>query len=821
MPDSGALELQTAELECLASTFGDSDPHVSFKFDAKTRNGCICVFPALAEEQQIHLHCPNVKLVLRNTQQLPEEEGRRGSVFVLHYLPAIVVNFIFRNNYPGTMSKPIAPKFSLQSIWLPKPILNQMVGKLNEIVHDNPGELVLWQFIDFLRNEAVCYMINCAYGSAEVLNLNLDVLYEMYGEDMDLSVSQCTEILLMNNDDRYDVEFDIKTWDCPVCFESKLGSLFFRFPKCKHAICLECVRTFFMEVVKEGMMSQQMSCLQCGEEAGPAEARVVLSSDEFAAYEALQLKRGLSLMQDITTCPRPGCDTCVILDDPDLGRCPKNGGCNKMVCQYCKTYFCWICAQVINDRSNPYKHFSSGKCKDKLWLGVNTDEMVDIGLMEHCHKSDVMCEPSPLELQTAELECLFSTFKDSDIHVSLNFDEETRQGWISVYCELVDGQRIHLHGCDTSIVPRNTEKLTDGDDVVYLLKSLPPIRVNFIFQNEYPGTVSKPVSLEFSVESAWLPKPILDRVYERLNEIVHANPGELVLWEFIDYLRNEAVYCILNCEDRSVKALDLNLEVLYEEYGEYMDMCISECTEMLLLNNDDRFDVEFEIGMWDCPVCCESKIGSLFFRFPKCKHAVCLECVNEYFLGVIKDGMMSQQMRCLQCGEETGPSEARAVLSAEDYARFEALQLKRGLSMMRDIGTCPRPGCNTSVILDDPNLGRCPTCRLAFCPHCLRTYHGVAKCFMFDNQPRKDKICTYLEEKASKAYMDKNCNPCPKCRAPCEKNGGCNKMVCQYCQTYFCWICMKIIKNTTDPYKHFSSGKCKNKLWVEENTGNG
>jgi len=40
-------------------------------------------------------------------------------------------------------------------------------------------------------------------------------------------------------------------------------------------------------------------------------------------------------------------------------------------------------------------------------------------------------------------------------------------------------------------------------------------------------------------------------------------------------------------------------------------------------------------------------------------------------------------------------------------------------------------------------------------------------------------------------WMSQFSRPCPKCKAPIEKNGGCNHMACTRCKTHFCWACMR------------------------------
>ena len=46
-----------------------------------------------------------------------------------------------------------------------------------------------------------------------------------------------------------------------------------------------------------------------------------------------------------------------------------------------------------------------------------------------------------------------------------------------------------------------------------------------------------------------------------------------------------------------------------------------------------------------------------------------------------------------------------------------------------------------------------------------------------------------FNELAQKMWLKANTRPCPKCKAPIEKNDGCNHMVCHSCHHEFCWIC--------------------------------
>jgi ankyrin repeat/IBR domain-containing protein 1 len=44
---------------------------------------------------------------------------------------------------------------------------------------------------------------------------------------------------------------------------------------------------------------------------------------------------------------------------------------------------------------------------------------------------------------------------------------------------------------------------------------------------------------------------------------------------------------------------------------------------------------------------------------------------------------------------------------------------------------------------------------------------------------------------AANLWIVKNSKPCPnvKCKAPIQKNEGCNHMKCSKCKHEFCWVC--------------------------------
>jgi E3 ubiquitin-protein ligase RNF14 len=62
----------------------------------------------------------------------------------------------------------------------------------------------------------------------------------------------------------------------------------------------------------------------------------------------------------------------------------KSMGCNKMTCGICHTFFCFLCAEVL-DRDNPYRHYgdSRSRCYQKLFEGMTIEEpdVLDFGFL--------------------------------------------------------------------------------------------------------------------------------------------------------------------------------------------------------------------------------------------------------------------------------------------------------------------------------------------------------------------------------------------------------------------------------------------------------
>lgn len=112
--------------------------------------------------------------------------------------------------------------------------------------------------------------------------------------------------------------------------------------------------------------------------------------------------------------------------------------------------------------------------------------------------------------------------------------------------------------------------------------------------------------------------------------------------------------------------------------------------------------------------------------------------------------------------------------------------------MNSNLKWCPKTDCGKTITkprwCSCTNRTRCE-CGIDVCFKCGKEWHGGR--------------CTSDGDAAFKVYgMMHAIAKCPKCKAPCEKIDGCNKMTCSRCNTYFCWLCREKLDGN-NPYYHY------------------
>ncbi|KAI9206490.1 uncharacterized protein BJ171DRAFT_31494 [Polychytrium aggregatum] len=142
---------------------------------------------------------------------------------------------------------------------------------------------------------------------------------------------------------------------------------------------------------------------------------------------------------------------------------------------------------------------------------------------------------------------------------------------------------------------------------------------------------------------------------------------------------------------------------------------------------------------------------------------------------------------------------------------------------------CPNTSC-FGVFSIDPSLtqAKCPFCETSWCVSCKAdTSHEGLSCQEYTKMREESRSADGTvnsallrdEFKFETLVRQMQWTRCPNCTRVCEKDGGCNKIVCEMCNTIFCYICGKKL-HPKKPYSHYAKRwkKCYGKLFFGDPT---
>ncbi|XP_071964471.1 E3 ubiquitin-protein ligase parkin-like [Antedon mediterranea] len=192
-------------------------------------------------------------------------------------------------------------------------------------------------------------------------------------------------------------------------------------------------------------------------------------------------------------------------------------------------------------------------------------------------------------------------------------------------------------------------------------------------------------------------------------------------------------------------------------------------------------------------------------------HVICLECFKLYCHTKLNERQFIQHNEIgysLPCpvGCENSLIEEThhfRVLGHDEYNKYQSFATEE--CVLQNGGVlCPAPGCGSAIFVDeDIRRLKCIQhgdigCGFVFCRSCRLSYHdGV--CTNNENIP--SQVDGYLVDlaraerarwdNASRTTIHATTKPCPNCKAPVEKNGGCMHMQCPRvnCRYGWCWLC--------------------------------
>ncbi|KAL1491165.1 hypothetical protein ABEB36_011805 [Hypothenemus hampei] len=203
-----------------------------------------------------------------------------------------------------------------------------------------------------------------------------------------------------------------------------------------------------------------------------------------------------------------------------------------------------------------------------------------------------------------------------------------------------------------------------------------------------------------------------------------------------------------------------------------------------------------------CLACLD--VPETMFTFPCQKdHIACLDCFRSYCLSKLLERQFWQHPEhgyTLACPNGCLNSFIREIhhfrlLDDDNYDRYQRFATEE--FVLRSGGLlCPQPGCGMGI-LAEPDCTRitCQQCKYVFCRNCLQGFH-IGPCDpvepSLDAQGNcdVDLNCPVVED-PSRTTIKVITKPCPSCKTPTERDGGCMHMICTRsgCQFHWCWVC--------------------------------
>ncbi|XP_020289797.1 E3 ubiquitin-protein ligase parkin isoform X2 [Pseudomyrmex gracilis] len=245
-----------------------------------------------------------------------------------------------------------------------------------------------------------------------------------------------------------------------------------------------------------------------------------------------------------------------------------------------------------------------------------------------------------------------------------------------------------------------------------------------------------------------------------------------------------------------------------------------KCAEHLSLGESDEavplYLIKTNLKNVPCLACTDVRETVLVFSC-KAGHVTCLDCFRDYCAIRLQERRFEfdsdEGYYTLPCPAGCPDSFIREVhhfhlLSAEQYERYQRFSTEEYVLQAGGL-LCPQPNCGMGIIppdiQDDKDCRRIQCiggCGYVFCRLCLQGYHvgecesqtseastSILSSSYYSVDPLNANKATWDE--ASKKTIQICTKPCPKCRTPTEKDGGCMHMVCTRagCGYHWCWVC--------------------------------
>jgi len=207
------------------------------------------------------------------------------------------------------------------------------------------------------------------------------------------------------------------------------------------------------------------------------------------------------------------------------------------------------------------------------------------------------------------------------------------------------------------------------------------------------------------------------------------------------------------------------------------------------------FDRNFALESFTCPICTEN-IEKFKGVHTVCQHNVCFECFERLIDVSIKDRKVGS-CPVENCKELFTVFHVQNVFPFDEEkcsAYLLAEQKAISENILPKAYHCPTPNCSNAIEivgnLDEKALNykfHCTLCLKTYCVRCNARFHVGQTCEQYKIAQSGLEVDSKMEQYFKEMKARGLVKPCPKCKAPIEKNKGCDHMTCSKCKYEFWW----------------------------------
>ena len=196
-----------------------------------------------------------------------------------------------------------------------------------------------------------------------------------------------------------------------------------------------------------------------------------------------------------------------------------------------------------------------------------------------------------------------------------------------------------------------------------------------------------------------------------------------------------------------------------------------------------------------------------------CDHLICTDCFTDYCRSRLSDRQflldpeLGYTLGCPQgCDHTELTTDHFRLLSASHWPRYLTFGAEEVVLQSGGV-LCPQPGCGAGILLQPSTEAEqhcrrvgCADCGFVFCRDCREGAH-LGPCLASPDSPSQTAhlsggqdrpvLARWTAVDPSSVTIRVISKPCPGCRTPTERDGGCMHMVCTKpgCGLNWCWVC--------------------------------